>query len=213
MTNLAGNASRARKLTSMRLADVVAAALNEEPGRIRLQLKTLRPTGGITFSGYGRGAAEMTAADAARLLIAIAGSLAAKHAADALAAFRNLEPLGPKGRGLTLEDFLAEHMDALARGGLRPGSDYYAVDRSYDLAAEEGLKLIWFAGRQASLPRAAVVRWFRADGKSDAAAFASEPMPFPLVTESRLARRFPRSGLLRSAVVTARALSDIAGAL
>jgi hypothetical protein len=58
-----------------------------------------------------------------------------------------------------------------------------------------------------------VVRWFRADGKSDAAAFASEPMPFPLATESRLARLFPRGGLLRSAVVTARALRDIASVL
>jgi hypothetical protein len=67
---------------------------------------------------------------------------------------------------------------------------------AYDLAAEEGLKLIWFAGRRskASLPRAAVVRWFRADGKSDAASFASEPMPFPLATESRLAGAFPTAG-------------------
>ena len=90
----------------------------------------------------------------------------------------------------------------------RSGSVPY---RAYDLAAEEALKLIWFAGRsKASLPRAAMVRWFRRDGKSDAAAFASEPMPFPLATESRLAPLFPLGGLLRSAVVTARALKDIA---
>jgi hypothetical protein len=56
-------------------------------------------------------------------------------------------------------------------------------------------------------------RWFGPDGKSDAATFASEPMPFPLATESRLARRFPRGGLLRTAVVTTRALMDIAAAL
>ena len=76
------------------------------------------------------------------------------------------------------------------------------------------MKLIWFAGRStASLPRAAVVRWFRLDGKSDAAAFAPQPLSFPLATESRLARLFPQGGLLRSAVVTARALKDIADAL
>lgn len=204
-----------RKITSMGLADAVAAALDEEPNRVRLQLKTLRPAGGITFKGYGRGAAEMTADDASRLVIAVAGSLAAKHAAEALAAFRYLKPLGPKARGLTLEHFLSEHIDGLARGSVLAGRSSNVPYRVYDLAAEEALKLIWFAGRssRASMPRAAVVRWFRADGKSDAAAFASEPMPFPLATESRLARLFPRAGLLRSAVVTARALKDIANAL
>jgi hypothetical protein len=199
------------KTTSMGLADAVATALDEEPDRVRLRLKTIRAAGGITFKGYGRGAAEMTADDASRLVIAVAGSLAAKHAAEALAAFRDLKPLGPKGRGLTLEHFLSEHIDVIAKGGARSS---YVPGPAYDLAAEEALKLIWFAGRsQTSLPRAAVVRWFRPDGKSDAAAFASEPMPFPLATESRLARRFPRGGLLRSAVVTARALKDIADAL
>jgi hypothetical protein len=198
----------------MGLADAVAAALDEEPNRVRLQLKTLRPAGGITFKGYGRGAAEMTADDASRLVIAVAGSLAAKHAASALAEFKDLKPLGPKGRGLTLERFLSEHIDALGKGRIPSSHGSSLPYLAYDLAAEEALKLTWFAGRSsASLPRAAVVRWFRPDGKSDAAAFASEPMPFPLVTESRLARRFPQGGLLRSAVVTARALKDIADAL
>lgn len=201
------------KTTSMGLADAVAAALDEEPDRVRLRLKTIRAAGGITFKGYGRGAAEMTAADASRLVIAVAGSLAAKHAAEALAAFKDLKPLGPKGRGLTLENFLSEHIGGLARGRVLAGHSSVPF-RAYDLAAEEALKLIWFAGRSRdALPRAAVVRWFRPDGKSDAAAFASEPMPFPLATESRLARRFPRGGLLRSAVVTARALKEIADAL
>ncbi|MFX8616478.1 hypothetical protein ABTM15_19310, partial [Acinetobacter baumannii] len=71
MTNLAGSAPRAQKITSMRLADAVAAALDEEPDRVRLQLKTIRAVGGITFTGYGRGAAEMTADDASRLVIAV----------------------------------------------------------------------------------------------------------------------------------------------
>jgi hypothetical protein len=70
------------------------------------------------------------------------------------------------------------------KGGTSRGS--YVPGPAYDLAAEEGLKLIWFAGRSvAKLPRAAVVRWFRRDGKSDAAAFASQPMPFPPITERR----------------------------
>jgi hypothetical protein len=209
----AKTASMQTKTTSMGLADAVAAALDEEPDRVRLRLKTIRAAGGITFKGYGRGAAEMTAADASRLVIAVAGSLAAKHAAEALAAFKDMKPLGPKGRGLTLEQFLCEHIGGLASGSVL--AEHSSVPyRAYDLAAEEALKLIWFAGRSRdSLPRAAVVRWFRPDGKSDAAAFASEPMPFPLATESRLARRFPRGGLLRSAVVTARALKEIADAL
>jgi hypothetical protein len=75
------------------LADAVAAARDEESDRVRLQLKTIRPAGGITFKGCGRGAAEMTAAYASRLVIAVAGSLAAKHAAEALAAFRDLKPV------------------------------------------------------------------------------------------------------------------------
>lgn len=202
-----------QKMTSMRLADAVAVALDEDSERVRLQLKTIRAAGGITFKGYGRGAAEMKAIDASRLVIAVAGSLAAKHAAEVLASFKDLKPLSPKGRGLTLERFLSEHIDSLAKG-TQSWPAAHVPGRHYDLATEEALKLIWFAGRsQATLPRAAVLRWFRPDGKSDAAAFASEPMPFPLATESRLARRFPKGGLLRSAVVTARALKDIAGVL
>jgi hypothetical protein len=84
-------------------------------------------------------------------------------------------------------------------------------DRYAAALDEASLKTITAALPPSS--RAAVVRWFRPGGKSDAASFASEPMPFPLVTESRMARRFPYGGLLRSAVVTARALKDITGAL
>jgi hypothetical protein len=156
----------------------------------------------------------MTALDAARVVIAVAGSSAAKHAAETLLRFKDLKPLNEKGRGLSLESFLAEHIARLAKERVYPK---HAVDGGglrYNLAAEEALKLTWCAGlSKDSLPPVAVVRWFRLDGGSDAAAFASKPMPFSIVNEARLARLVPEAGIIRSGVVTARALMEIACAL
>jgi hypothetical protein len=200
--------------TSMGFADAVAGILGEDPDRIRLHLKTIRRAGEITFKGYGRGAAAMTALDAARLVIAVAGSSAAKHAAETLEQFRELRPLSKKGRGLSLESFLTEHISRLAKERLYPRRPVHGGRPKYNRSAEQALKLIWCAGlSKDSLPRLAVVRWFRLDGGADAAAFASEPMPFPLVDEARLAEFVPEAGIIRSGAVTARALLEIACAL
>jgi hypothetical protein len=52
-------------------------------------------------------------------------------------------------------------------------------------------------------------RWVTVRTEEKRAAIAGA-QKCPLVTQSRLARRFPQGGLLRSAVVTARALKDVA---
>jgi hypothetical protein len=156
----------------------------------------------------------MTALDAARLVIAVAGSSAAKHAAETLEQFRELRPLSKKGRGLSLESFLTEHIARLAKERVYPRRPVHGGRPKYNRSAEQALKLTWCAGlSKDSLPRLAVVRWFRLDGGADAAAFASEPMPFPLVDEARLAEFVPEAGIIRSGAVTARALLEIACAL
>lgn len=201
--------------TSTGLADAVAAALGEDPVRVRLQLRTIRAAGeNISFTGFGRGAAAMTPADAAHLIIAVAGSIAAKHAADTLDKFKDLKATGNKYVGRALAEFLAERIAVLATGERHADREWSYDSPRYNLAAEEGLRLIWCAApADDTVPRVGIVRWFRPDGGSDAVTFASEPMPYPMVNEARLAKLYPNAGLLRSGCVTARALFDIASAL
>jgi hypothetical protein len=136
----------------------------------------------------------------------------AKRSAEVLAAFAELPPLSSKGRKMKLEDFLADHIDRLRRGEVRSQPSYLL--RRSDLAGEAALKLMWVAGRAtAFLPRVGVVRWFRPDGKSDEATFASEGLGLKFIDEARLARIRPQAGLIHARTITARALLDIALAL
>jgi hypothetical protein len=74
-------------VTSRQLADVVGDALGIARESAQLHLKTIRAEGQISFKGYGRAAAEMSPLDAARLVIAVAGSTFAKDSADVLKRF------------------------------------------------------------------------------------------------------------------------------
>jgi hypothetical protein len=200
--------------TSIELADVVAGALCQDPKWVRLHLKMIRATGNISFKGYGRGAAKMGPLDAARLVIALAGSLTARHAGDVLADFQGLKALGPKGRGLTLEAFLEAHIEHLSMMRGYPERRDGPFRPLYRLAAEEALKVIWCeTNPRDAVPKVAIVRWFREDGGSDAAAFSSAPLTYPLVNEARLASLYPKAGLLRTGSISARAMLDIAMAL
>src|SRR6476620_4120523 len=76
----------------------------------------------ISFKGYGRGAALMTTLDAARLVLAVAGSSFVKDSVDTLEGFRELQNVGAgkpsNKRGdvyptVTLENYLAQMMQRL----------------------------------------------------------------------------------------------------
>src|SRR6516164_4729063 len=100
-------------VTSRQLADVVGDALGIARESAQLHLKTIRAEGQISFKGYGRAAAEMSPLDAARLVIAVAGSTFAKDSADVLKRFANLKPLGSGSSAETLEVCLEKRIDEL----------------------------------------------------------------------------------------------------
>ena len=100
-------------VTSRQLADVVGDALGIAWESAQLHLKTIRAEGQISFKRYGRAAAEMSPLDAARLVIAVAGSTFAKDSADVLKRFANLKPLGSGSSAETLEVCLEKRIDEL----------------------------------------------------------------------------------------------------
>ena len=178
---------------------------------LRLHMKTLAAADAISFRGYGPSAAQMTSLDAARLLIAVTASYFAKDSAVMLDLFSGLRPLTSKGGKATLEVFLAEMIDGYRSRGLY----LQPVDlgRS-NLAAEATLKVMWVGGEfRMKMPRIAVVRWFRPDGRGDSATFTSQAMPVPFIDEARLGRMYPDAGIVHARTITARALRDVADAL
>src|ERR1700688_1302036 len=99
--------------TSGELCLVTAEALGIPFETTREHLRNIRRAGMISFKGHGRGAAAMTTLDAARLLIAAAGSSFVKDSIETLEGFGKLKPTrkSPRPRGVkevTLETHLAE---------------------------------------------------------------------------------------------------------
>ncbi|GAB9241379.1 hypothetical protein [Bradyrhizobium diazoefficiens] len=197
--------------TSIDLGNIVADALGEGRPRVQLQLKRIRAADLISFKGYGRGAARMESLDAARLIIAVAGSLFATDALEALIRFKDLLGTSPKGSGRVLDAFLAERINVI-----RAGSDPALSDlpgRHRNPAGEAALKLIWAGPDGTASASAAVVRWFRNDGKTDAATFASDPSWGLVLDEGRFVAASGHGRLVRSAVVPTGALQKIARSL
>ncbi|MBR0999307.1 MULTISPECIES: hypothetical protein [Bradyrhizobium] len=199
-------------ISSIALGNVVADALGEGRPRVQLQLKRIRAADHISFKGYGRGAAAMGSLDAARLMIAVAGALFATDALEALLRFKDLPGTSPKGNGRVLEGFLKERIDAV-RSGQDASFFGSAMARPFNPAGEAALKLIWTGPPGKNGPSAAVVRWFRNDGKSDAATFSNVASSRPILDEGRFAAATGGGELVRSATVPTRALHTIAAAL
>src|SRR6266702_2065694 len=63
----AGAIRRSILVTSIQLADIVGDAMGIPRESAQLHLKTIRAAGQISFKGYGRAAADMTALDASRI--------------------------------------------------------------------------------------------------------------------------------------------------
>lgn len=166
---------RADLLTSRNLADVVGDALGITRASAQLHLKTIRVDGQISFKGYGRGAADMTSLDAARLVISVAGSTFAKDSAQVLERFAGLTPVGTKRSQIKLEDFLSERIAELPMP-VMPELRDRSVGRSFGSRrlAQTALQLYEPIGEKVDkAPRYAVVRWLEREGHSKRRIFGS----------------------------------------
>jgi hypothetical protein len=178
--------------------------------------KTIRKHDKISFKGYGRGAAAMTPLDAARLVIAVAGSTFAKDSMASLNRFCDLlsdkDRRRPRGSRRKLENFLAERILRIVSDEHYRHLETLAHDPPrYNLAAHVALKLMWVAGEDIdALPRVAVVRWFRSDGGADAMSFAPEDQTPAILDDAQFVRHYRNAGLIQGRVVAARALAKIA---
>src|SRR3981081_1010117 len=115
---------RREMTTSGELCQSMAEALGIPFETTRAHLRNIRRAGMISFKGHGRGAAAMTTLDAARLLLAAAGSSFVQDSVATLEEFGSLEPVeaGKPARGgvttapklrIVLEKYLAEVMQRL----------------------------------------------------------------------------------------------------
>lgn len=115
-------------VSSRKMADAVGDALGLPRESAQLHLKTIRAAGKITFTAYGRAAADMTALDASRMIIASAGSYFAKDSALVLDRFAGLTTITKRTRRImTLEDCLAERIAELPMDAEPP--DHVTTDR------------------------------------------------------------------------------------
>lgn len=205
--------------SSTELSDAVAEAFSVTRESAHLHLRMIREHDMITFKGYGRGAAAMTPLDAARLVIAVAGSSFAKDSMATLERFCGLlsdkDRRSPRGVRRKLEDFLAQRIARIVSD--QQHQDFKRLPPilpRYNLAAHVALKLMWIVGDDIeSSPRVAVMRWFREDGGSDAMSFSPEAQSVTLLEEAQFARHFRTSGLIQARIVTAHALEKIAVSL
>ncbi|MCK1525443.1 hypothetical protein [Bradyrhizobium sp. 17] len=160
--------SGASVVSSRELADVVGDALGISRASAQLHLKTIRAGGQILFAGYGRAAAEMTSLEAARLVLACAGSTFAKDSMEVLKRFAHLRPAGSKKSSISLEQFLSGRIAELPMY-VQPEQRERGLGRSFGSRrlAQTALQLYEPIGEKVEeLPRFAVVRWLEEKGHS-----------------------------------------------
>lgn len=200
-------------VTSLKLADVVADALGLSVQTIVQHVKNLQdPEPQLLLStGRGRGAAQMRPLDAARLVLAAAGSDLVKDSVATVKSFGGLLPIGSAGTSGThirLEDHLAGLLTDIA-------ARLHAGERADEKGRPSylGLSLLSAAstGRN-SLPRAAVARRIRVGGVG-AMSFATGDWQTPEITAGGYAARVGAAGLIRERHVTIGALEKIAANL
>jgi hypothetical protein len=169
-------------VTSIELADIVGDALGITRESAQLHLKTVRADKQISFQGYGRAAAATTPLDAARLVIAAAGSTFAKDSAEVLRRFAKLKPLGSGSAAETLEKCLEKRIDDLPLEVTaspyveykKPGQRPWGSQR----LAQAALQLFEPVGAEVSkLPRFALVRWISHGGDSQFRLFGPSGHP------------------------------------
>jgi hypothetical protein len=194
-------------VTSLELADVVAAALGLPRATVVQHLRNLQSDGRISFKGYGRGAARMGPRDAASLLVAAVGSDLVKDSVTTLDSFGGLLPIriGRPPSGVTFLDHLTGLLAAVAAG---PG-------RESPETSNVAFRLVSAAGRDPKrrLPRFAISK--SGGSLSGALSFGPAGWDQPLLSEGDFAMqlRGTGSGLVRVAIVTIEALEKVAGSL
>jgi hypothetical protein len=201
--------------TSVELARAIASAFGLPDKTVLLYLKHIRAKGVITFKGYGRGAAEMTAADAAALIIAVAGGIYAPNAATTYSDFAHLRMLS-KPRSRTLHMQLAYLIDDLREGAEgrlnRPASTGNWAHPN--VLPEASLKLAWVDGAVGTVPpRIAVVRYFTSGGKPTQRTFASESLSRTYYDEARLMAEFSGVRLVTARSVSLAGLEQVVASL
>ncbi|WP_271585644.1 hypothetical protein [Bradyrhizobium sp. CCBAU 45389] len=193
-------------VTSLKLADVVAGALGLPPRTVVQHLRNLQKAELISFKGYGRGAAHMSPHDAARLLIAAAGSDFVKDSLTTLRGFGALLPIRTalgEGQHITLEDHLAGLLTKLAsEASAEPGSG----------AAQLGhldLSLVSVANIAAP-SHAAILRW---GPDASSICFAAQQWKRPITSVGDYAQLVKGAGLIREKHLTREALQAVAHSL
>lgn len=209
-------------VTSLQLADIVGDALGFPRETAQLHLKTIRAAKEITFKGFGRSAAAMTAGDAARLVIATAGSYFAKDSAAVLKRFGRLRPITKRTRlDETLEECLAECIADLPME-LPPELEGHRSPEWHQRfgsrrLAETALQLLDPMPRKEEneeLPRYAILRWLNRRGGGEVLVFGPEGERLDRGTEiPDLLDLYSSHPFFQVRIVRRRALIDIGAAL
>lgn len=209
-------------VTSLQLGDIVGEALGLPRGTAQLHLKTIRAAKEITFKGFGRSAAAMTAGDAARLVIAAAGSYFAKDSTIVLKRFGKLRPITKRIRlGETLEECLAERIGELPMD-LPPAMESHRSPEWHQRfgarrLAETALQLLDPMPRKEEnerLPRYAILRWLNHRGGGEVLVFGPDGERLERGTEiPDLLDLYSSHPFFQVRIVRRRALIDIGAAL
>jgi hypothetical protein len=207
--------------TSGELCISVAAALGIPFETTREHLRNIRRAGMISFKGHGRGAAAMTTLDAARLLIAAAGSSFVKDSIATLEGFGKLTPArkSPRPRGVkevTLEMHLAEVMQKLIDERDRL-ADAYRRPVGPGVDSRIALRMMSVVGaRPGEFPRTASVWRFLNSGSTldfTVVGFSSSELSGPTLNSADYAVRLGDAGLIQTRDVPAWVLAEIARGL
>lgn len=204
--------------TSGELCKSVAAALGIPFETTREHLRNIRRVGLISFKGHGRGAAEMTTLDAARLLIAAAASPYTKASVVTVESFGSLLPSRERRLKSNLETYLANMLQRLndERSNLAPA---YFRPSEVNSGPNSRMALTFVSAVNATptdFPMAAIVRRFRNEGGTldvEAVRFASDVLAEPVANATSFAVQVKSVGLIQTREVPAWTLAEIAHSL
>jgi hypothetical protein len=184
------------------MAVAMADAMGLPRENVRLHLRHLSEAGEITFKGHGRSAASMTATDASKLLIAVAGSSFVKDSVDILRGFSILTVSGSKASDA--ERFNTTVIDSLNRIVAYLKDSSAPRMGASDLEVHGiAIKMLSVVGGNGDSPKVAVVRRFiRGRGRGGAVTFVTPGIETPISSEAEFACRLPRGGLIQARHVT-----------
>lgn len=199
-------------ITSGELITCVAGALGMARETVAIHFRHLREGGMVSQKGRGRGAASMTSLDAARLIIAVAGSFAVKDSVATVAAFGPLLP--PRvSAGLCFEDMLARLIDKLAAWaaeGQLPGL-YLGLRGSVAKQGAPAVELVSGVGTDLkNTPKGARLRWHRQTGVGAATFGELAHVGQEMTGDEVLSGRFAGMGMVQARYIAPYAIGAVA---